>query len=78
MIKKVENIVPTLREAFYVAKSGRPGPVVVDFPKDIQGQTADYSKGKKVTRKSYKPVQTCNREAIEKAVPNGLKFVFID
>ena len=42
MVTKTEDLADTVREAFKVAKSGRPGPVLVDIPKDIQIKTADY------------------------------------
>ena len=42
MITKVERLAETLREAFYIAASGRPGPVVVDIPKDVQIAETDY------------------------------------
>ncbi|MBP3428300.1 MAG: biosynthetic-type acetolactate synthase large subunit [Clostridia bacterium] len=42
MVTKVERLAETLREAFYIAASGRPGPVVVDIPKDVQIAETDY------------------------------------
>jgi acetolactate synthase-1/2/3 large subunit len=42
MVTKTEDLADTVREAFRIAKSGRPGPVLVDIPKDIQIKTADY------------------------------------
>jgi acetolactate synthase-1/2/3 large subunit len=47
IVKDVEKLADTIREAFWVAKSGRPGPVLVDVPKDIQLATTDY-KPKKI------------------------------
>ena len=41
-VKKVEDLAPTIREAFRIAKSGRPGPVLVDIPKDVQCAVYDY------------------------------------
>ncbi len=42
MVTKTEELADTVREAFKIAKSGRPGPVLVDIPKDVQIKTADY------------------------------------
>lgn len=42
MVKNVEELADTLREAFFIAKSGRPGPVLVDIPKDIQQAVTEY------------------------------------
>ncbi len=42
MVTKTEDLADTVREAFKIAKSGRPGPVLVDIPKDVQIKTADY------------------------------------
>lgn len=42
LVMKVEDIAPTLREAFHLARSGRPGPVLVDIPKDIQNHLTDF------------------------------------
>lgn len=42
LIKKIDDLARTVREAFYIAMSGRPGPVLVDLPKDVMQATADY------------------------------------
>ncbi|MGA8015824.1 MAG: biosynthetic-type acetolactate synthase large subunit [Candidatus Dormiibacterota bacterium] len=43
MITRVEDIAPTVKEAFHVARSGRPGPVVIDFPKDLQAALTEFN-----------------------------------
>ena len=45
LVTRVEEIAPTVREAFHVARSGRPGPVLIDLPKDLQQATTDYVPG---------------------------------
>ena len=55
LIKDVKNIADTMKKAFYIASSGRPGPVVVDVPKDIAAHTAEYFYPKKVVMRSYQP-----------------------
>src|SRR5450755_3073654 len=42
LVKRIEDLAPVLHEAFHVAKTGRPGPVVVDIPKDIQFASGTY------------------------------------
>ena len=42
-VKKIEDLAPTIREAFRIAKSGRPGPVLVDIPKDVQTALYEYN-----------------------------------
>ena len=42
IVKKAEDLVPTIREAFHIARSGRPGPVLIDVPKNIQTDEMDY------------------------------------
>ena len=54
-IKEVQEIPRTLRQAFYIATSGRPGPVLVDIPKDIQILTANMKFEKQVNLPGYKP-----------------------
>src|SRR6202140_1037269 len=55
LVKNIADLPLVLHEAFYVAASGRPGPVVVDIPKDIQFATGDYAKPNEFQHKGYKP-----------------------
>src|ERR1700693_5477370 len=55
LVKDVNHLARTLHEAFYVAKSGRPGPVVVDLPKDVLFAMGAYSGPNQVQHKSYRP-----------------------
>lgn len=55
LVRKAEDIAPTIKEAFYLARSGRPGPVLVDIPKDVFIARAPFSYPKKTGRKSYQP-----------------------
>jgi acetolactate synthase-1/2/3 large subunit len=43
LLTRVEDIAPTIKEAFHVARSGRPGPVVIDFPKDLQAALSEFN-----------------------------------
>src|SRR3546814_6711651 len=56
LVKAVADLPRTVHEAFYVARSGRPGPVVIDLPKDVlQNKTADYIAPEEIAHRSYRP-----------------------
>jgi len=55
LIKDVSEISRVVREAFYIAKTGRPGPVLIDFPVDIQRKEGEFYWPEKVELRSYKP-----------------------
>jgi acetolactate synthase I/II/III large subunit len=55
LVKNVDDLARVLHEAFYVARTGRPGPVVVDIPKDVQFATGTYTGPKDVKHKTYQP-----------------------
>jgi acetolactate synthase I/II/III large subunit len=55
LVKRIEDLPRVLHEAFHIASSGRPGPVVVDIPKDIQFARGVYSKPKDFPHTGYKP-----------------------
>ncbi|MDP9365845.1 MAG: biosynthetic-type acetolactate synthase large subunit [Chloroflexota bacterium] len=74
LVQRVEDIAPTIKEAFYLASSGRPGPVLVDIPKDVFIQKAPYAEAVGVGRRGYQPTTVPNMrqvrvaaEAIERA-----------
>ena len=68
LIKDVKDIAITLKKAFYIAASGRPGPVVVDIPKDITADLAEFHYPKTVEMRSYTPVVKGHSGQIKKAV----------
>lgn len=65
LVKRVEDLTDTIREAFRIAKSGRPGPVLVDVPKDVQNALYEYTAQKPVEKD---PVPAVNDSEIEKAI----------
>ncbi len=69
LVQSIDDLARILHEAFHVARSGRPGPVVVDIPKDIQNAMGTYVGVEAAPRrKSYKPLPELNLGAVEKAV----------
>ena len=56
LVKDVKTLATTIKKAFYVATSGRPGPVVVDIPKDVTADSCEYEYPKSVEMRSYSPV----------------------
>ncbi len=68
LVKDVTKLGDTIHEAFYIARSGRPGPVVVDLPKDVQIQKARYTRPGTPGHKTYKPQTKGDLTAIEAAV----------
>jgi acetolactate synthase I/II/III large subunit len=69
LVARAEEIAPALREAFFIARSGRPGPVLVDITKDAQQGTADFADSDGPVRlPGYRPVYTIAEEAIARAV----------
>jgi len=68
LVKDVRDIAATMKKAFYIAATGRPGPVVVDIPKDITAQYADFSYPKSVEMRSYNPILKGHSGQIKKAV----------
>lgn len=68
LVKDVKDIAVTLKKAFYIAATGRPGPVVVDIPKDITAHFAKFEYPTSVEMRSYTPVLKGHLGQIKKAV----------
>lgn len=72
LIKDVKDIARVMREAFFIASTGRPGPVLVDFPVDVSRAETEFEWPEEVNIRSYNPrpaydVKAINREELEKA-----------
>src|SRR3954464_10974784 len=68
LVRDVNDLARVMHEAFHIARSGRPGPVVVDIPKDVQFATGTYQGPKSVAMKSYKPKVKGDIDRIKAAV----------
>jgi acetolactate synthase-1/2/3 large subunit len=68
LVKDVNLLARTLHEAFYVARSGRPGPVVIDIPKDVQFNQGVYVAPEQVVHRTYRPQTEPDMRRVEEAV----------
>jgi acetolactate synthase-1/2/3 large subunit len=68
LVKSIEDLPRVLHEAFYVAQNGRPGPVVVDLPKDIQFKVGSYLRPLSNQHKTYRPAVKGDMEKIRAAI----------
>src|SRR4029077_1093081 len=72
-VKDVKDIAITMKKAFYIASTGRPGPVVVDIPKDVTNHKTEFEYPKSISMRSYNPVVKGHAGQIKKAVQLLLK-----
>jgi len=68
LIKDVNEIASTFKKAFYVATTGRPGPVVIDIPKDITAEKAEFEYPAQITMRSYNPTVKGHTGQIKRAI----------
>ena len=68
LVKDVRELAGAIKKAFYIAQSGRPGPVLVDIPKDVTVARCEYEYPREVSMRSYKPVAKGHSGQIKKAV----------
>jgi acetolactate synthase-1/2/3 large subunit len=68
LVKDVSDLARIIKQAFYIARTGRPGPVVIDLPKDVQIAMAKFEYPETVELRGYKPTFSGNVRMVEKAV----------
>jgi acetolactate synthase-1/2/3 large subunit len=68
LVKDVRDLATTIKKAFYVAQSGRPGPVLVDIPKDVTADTCIYEYPESIDMRSYRPVTKGHPGQIKRAI----------
>lgn len=71
LVKETKDLARTIREAFHIARSGRPGPVLIDIPKDVANGIVEFDpdqNGKKIQIRSYNPNYEPNRRQLKKVV----------
>ncbi len=67
LVKDVKDLASTIKKAFYIATTGRPGPVLIDIPKDVTVNSAPFEYPKTIEMRSYKPVQIGHLGQIRRA-----------
>ncbi len=73
LVKDINDLVPTIREAFHIARTGRPGPVLVDLPKDVMAAMINFPAKTPVKMRTYNPTYEPHPGQIEKACKTILK-----
>jgi acetolactate synthase-1/2/3 large subunit len=68
LVKDVKDLTYIIKEAFYLARSGRPGPVHIDLPKDVTANETEFIYPKEIELKTYKPTTKGNKRQIKKVV----------
>ncbi|MFH1156269.1 MAG: biosynthetic-type acetolactate synthase large subunit [Pseudomonadota bacterium] len=68
LVKKTDNLARVIKEAFFIATSGRPGPVLIDLPKDIIGSLVEFEEPGEISLKSYRPTVNPNKKQLNKVV----------
>jgi acetolactate synthase-1/2/3 large subunit len=68
LVRNVGDIPRVMKEAFYIARTGRPGPVLVDLPKDVSVTVGDFTYPEEVSIRGYRPILKESSQAIEKAM----------
>jgi acetolactate synthase I/II/III large subunit len=68
LVKDITELAATIKKAFYIASTGRPGPVLVDIPKDVSQQKTEFDYPANVTMRSYNPITRGHAGQIKKAV----------
>ena len=67
LVRDVRELATIIKKAFYIARTGRPGPVLIDFPKDVQVATTEFSYPDSIEIRSYKPTLEGHPRQVEKA-----------
>jgi acetolactate synthase-1/2/3 large subunit len=67
LVKDVKDLASIVKKAFYIARTGRPGPVLIDLPKDVQQATTKFEYPENVELRGYKPTYSGNVRMVEKA-----------
>ena len=73
LVKDVNDLARTIKEAFYIATTGRPGPVLVDIPKDVSTDKAEFKYPDKVSLRGYNPTYAGDKQQIKQAAEEIMK-----
>jgi len=67
LVTRAQDLPQTLKEAFHIARTGRPGPVLVDLPRDVQSATLEFEYPERVGLRGYRPTRSGHAKMIERA-----------
>lgn len=73
LVKDVNDLARTIKEAFYIATTGRPGPVLVDIPKDVSANKTEFKYPDRVSLRGYNPTYEGNKHQIKQAAEEIMK-----
>ncbi|MEL7564015.1 MAG: biosynthetic-type acetolactate synthase large subunit [Dehalobacterium sp.] len=79
LVKRPQDLLKFMKQAFYIARTGRPGPVLIDIPKDIAGMEVDFDYPENVNLRGYCPLfegEKCKIEQVAKAIKKAKRPVF--
>jgi acetolactate synthase-1/2/3 large subunit len=68
LVRDVKELATVIKEAFYIARSGRPGPILVDLPKDVVRESVEFHYPEQLVMRSYRPTYKGNRRQIARAM----------
>ena len=75
LVKDLKRLALTVREAFHLARSGRPGPVLIDFPKDLMTQSTEFVWPEEVRMRSYNPTYRPNLNQLRRGRPSSMGWL---
>ncbi|MFH2091156.1 MAG: biosynthetic-type acetolactate synthase large subunit [Pseudomonadota bacterium] len=68
LVKHVDQLASIIKEAFYLARTGRPGPVLIDLPKDVMQATIEFVEPEEISLRSYNPTIKPNKKMLKKVI----------
>jgi acetolactate synthase-1/2/3 large subunit len=67
LVRDIKDLAPSIRKAFFIASTGRPGPVVVDLPKNVMAASCEFKAHKEITIRGYRPTYSGHKNQVRKA-----------
>ena len=77
LVTDVKDLATTIKKAFYIASTGRPGPVLVDIPKDITATRCTFEYPKEISIRSYNPTIKGNKRQVRRAIRRWIRNLWV-